>query len=201
VSNRLVQLQPSATSSDRDLKIKSRHSQQFYSYADKLLEDELHLARLAGTRTVDFKLAATLRHSFQPSRAGCARPFRRWKHDRHLRSSESDNPSLFFSQPVFRIGLPKTFSSEPRLETLPVVSHCSNPDCLKPLHYLREGRIYVFDLPDPNILIVNDGDSVRRLEHFWLCGPCSKMFTLEHVHGKGIRVVHRRKSMTIGIGQ
>src|ERR1700746_1104278 len=70
VSNRLVRLQPSATSSDRNLKIKSRHSQQFYSYAGKLLEDELQLARLASTRTVDFKLAASLRHSFQPSRAG-----------------------------------------------------------------------------------------------------------------------------------
>jgi hypothetical protein len=33
-------------------------------------QDELQLARLAGTRTVDFKLAASLRHSFQPSRAG-----------------------------------------------------------------------------------------------------------------------------------
>jgi hypothetical protein len=32
-------------------------------------QDELQLARLAGTRTVDFKLAAS-RHSFQPSRAG-----------------------------------------------------------------------------------------------------------------------------------
>ena len=70
MSNRLVQLQPSATSSDRDLKIKSRHSQQFYSYADKLLEDESQLARLAGTRTVDFTLATSLRHSFQPSQAG-----------------------------------------------------------------------------------------------------------------------------------
>jgi len=70
VSNRLVRLQPSATSSDRNLKIKSRHSQQFYSYAGKLLEDELQLARPADTRTVDFKLAASLRHSFQPPQAG-----------------------------------------------------------------------------------------------------------------------------------
>jgi hypothetical protein len=82
-----------------------------------------------------------------------------------------------------------------------VVSHCSNPDCLKPLDYLREGRIYVFDLPDPNIPAVNNGDSVRRLEHFWLCGPCHRMFTLEHVRGEGIRIVHRRNVMINGIGQ
>jgi hypothetical protein len=48
---------------------------------------------------------------------------------------------------------------------------------------------------------MNDWDSVRRLEHFWLCGPCSKILTLEHVSGKGIRVVDRRKSMINGIGQ
>jgi hypothetical protein len=70
-----------------------------------------------------------------------------------------------------------------------VVSHCSNPDCLKPLHYLREGRIYVFDLPDPNVLSRTDGESVRRLEHFWLCGPCSEIFALEHIRGKGIRLI------------
>src|ERR1700755_2171932 len=48
ISDRLVQLEPWATSSDRKLKVKGRHSQHFYSYADKLLRDEVDLARLAG---------------------------------------------------------------------------------------------------------------------------------------------------------
>ena len=70
-----------------------------------------------------------------------------------------------------------------------MVSHCANPSCRKPLFYLREGKIYVFDLPDPNLPASIDGDRVRRLEHFWLCGPCSETFALEHLTGKGIRVV------------
>ena len=71
-----------------------------------------------------------------------------------------------------------------------MVSHCSNPDCLKPLHYLREGRIYVFDLPDPNTPVSAEVESpLRRLEHFWLCGPCSENFALEHIRGKGIRLI------------
>ncbi len=70
ISDRLVQLQPWATSSDRDLKIKGRHSQTFYSYADKLLTDEVQLARLIGTPAANSDLAASLRHDIQVARAG-----------------------------------------------------------------------------------------------------------------------------------
>ncbi len=68
-----------------------------------------------------------------------------------------------------------------------MVNHCSNPSCMKPLLYLSEGKIYVFDLPDPNAPQGTDGDTVRRLEHFWLCGPCSESFILEYTKSK---VVH-----------
>jgi radical SAM superfamily enzyme YgiQ (UPF0313 family) len=70
MADRLVQLEPWATSSDRDLKIKGRHSQQFYSYADKLLKDEVQLARLAGTPAANSERATSLRQSIQLSRAG-----------------------------------------------------------------------------------------------------------------------------------
>src|ERR1700735_4688160 len=70
MADRLVQLQPWGTSSDRDLKVKGRHSQQFYSYADKLLKDEVQLARLAGTPAANSERAASLRQSIQASRAG-----------------------------------------------------------------------------------------------------------------------------------
>ena len=70
MSDRLVQLQPWATSSDRDLKIKGRHSQQFYRYADRLLKEEVQLARLAGTPAADSESAASLRHSIEQARAG-----------------------------------------------------------------------------------------------------------------------------------
>jgi len=59
-----------ATSSDRKLKVKGRHSQHFYSYADKLLRDEVDLARLAGTPEAQSAHAASLRRNIQLWRAG-----------------------------------------------------------------------------------------------------------------------------------
>jgi radical SAM superfamily enzyme YgiQ (UPF0313 family) len=70
VSDRLVQLKPWGISSDREIKIKGRHSRTFYSYADKLLKDEVRLARLAGTSEADSDLATTLRDQIQAARAG-----------------------------------------------------------------------------------------------------------------------------------
>jgi radical SAM superfamily enzyme YgiQ (UPF0313 family) len=70
VSDRLVQLKPWGIGSDREIKIKGRHSKTFYSYADKLLKDEVKLARLAGTPAADSDLAATLRDQIQAARAG-----------------------------------------------------------------------------------------------------------------------------------
>jgi radical SAM superfamily enzyme YgiQ (UPF0313 family) len=70
VSDRLVQLKPWGVSSDREIKIKGRHSRTFYSYADKLLRDEVQLARMAGTPAADSDIAATLRNQIQLSRDG-----------------------------------------------------------------------------------------------------------------------------------
>jgi anaerobic magnesium-protoporphyrin IX monomethyl ester cyclase len=70
ISDRLVQLKPWAVSSDREIKIRGRHSRNFYSYADKLLKDEVQLARLADTPAANSDLAASLRHEIQIARAG-----------------------------------------------------------------------------------------------------------------------------------
>ena len=63
-----------------------------------------------------------------------------------------------------------------------MVKNCANPKCAKPLHYLREGRIFVF---------AADSDSdkpVHRMEHFWLCGECSQTMRLEKTR-QGVRTV------------
>ncbi|MHB1938208.1 MAG: B12-binding domain-containing radical SAM protein [Acidobacteriaceae bacterium] len=71
VADRLVQLQPWGQSSDRELKIKGRHSQQFYAYADKLLRDEVALARLTEGPMPDASVSATdLQLRIQASRTG-----------------------------------------------------------------------------------------------------------------------------------
>jgi anaerobic magnesium-protoporphyrin IX monomethyl ester cyclase len=71
VADRLVQLRPWSQTSDRELKIKGRHSQHFYAYADKLLRDEVQLSRLAGDSSSEASAQADeLRLSIQQSRAG-----------------------------------------------------------------------------------------------------------------------------------
>ena len=51
-----------------------------------------------------------------------------------------------------------------------MVSQCANPNCERELRYLREGKIYAFRL--------STGTKDTRLEHFWLCGECSKRMIL-----------------------
>jgi anaerobic magnesium-protoporphyrin IX monomethyl ester cyclase len=75
VADKLVQLQPWAASSDREFKIKGRHSKRFYGFADKLLKDEAQLARLAGTPAEDSSRAASLRQSIHDARAGLLASF------------------------------------------------------------------------------------------------------------------------------
>jgi hypothetical protein len=65
------------------------------------------------------------------------------------------------------------------------VSQCANPDCRLQLHYLREGKIYRFALSAKT--------GGNRLEHFWLCGECSKSMILTCVNRsevKTVRLIH-----------
>ena len=70
IESKLVQLKPWSQSSDREIKIKGRHSQQYYSYADKLLRDEVQLSRLIETPTVDAASIEELRQRISSSRSG-----------------------------------------------------------------------------------------------------------------------------------
>jgi len=72
-----------------------------------------------------------------------------------------------------------------------MTSHCANPDCAVPLRYLRDGRIFQFEVrngfakvPDDKPITV--GDRVRRVSHFWLCGHCSSTLTLAFDAIKGV---------------
>jgi hypothetical protein len=66
-----------------------------------------------------------------------------------------------------------------------MVSQCANPKCSKPLVYLREGRIFIFDMPaTPAAGTASSGRGSHRLEHFWLCGDCCRIMVL-HQNGEG----------------
>jgi hypothetical protein len=72
-----------------------------------------------------------------------------------------------------------------------LVNHCANPQCCKPLHYLREGRVYVFDVT--RAAAGNNERGARRMEHFWLCGACSETYFLEQVEDRTVRITPRPK--------
>ena len=68
-----------------------------------------------------------------------------------------------------------------------VIETCANPECGKILHYLREGRILTFAIPQ---LRLDSSGVQRRMEHYWLCGRCSSLFTLKR-EGDVISLVTR----------
>ena len=60
VDSRVEASRPWHVSSDRDLKIKGRHSRRFYGFADELLRAEVELARLTMTRSTDATAVASI---------------------------------------------------------------------------------------------------------------------------------------------
>jgi hypothetical protein len=76
------------------------------------------------------------------------------------------------------------------------MDHCANPACLKPLRYLREGKVYAFEAPGEG----PRHSSGHRLEHYWLCGKCSATLKLERASDKNIRIMPKRLGTTAGIG-
>jgi len=70
VQSKLVQLKSWAQTSDREIKIAGRHSRTYYAHADKLLRDEVQLARLKDEPAVDPVLLDELRISIRASRDG-----------------------------------------------------------------------------------------------------------------------------------
>jgi anaerobic magnesium-protoporphyrin IX monomethyl ester cyclase len=69
VAGSLVQLKPWAETSDRELALRGRHPARFYELADRLLHDEVQLARLQRGGTQDFT-EQELRTRIQVAREG-----------------------------------------------------------------------------------------------------------------------------------
>ena len=61
-----------------------------------------------------------------------------------------------------------------------MVSQCANPDCATPLRYLRDGRLFQFEVRPQSTKEPSSGfEKARRtITHFWLCGQCSSKLTL-----------------------
>jgi anaerobic magnesium-protoporphyrin IX monomethyl ester cyclase len=68
VESKLVQLAPWDKGSDREIKIRGRHSRAFYAHADRLLRDEVQLAKVCGADPQNRDLLEGLRRSIAATR-------------------------------------------------------------------------------------------------------------------------------------
>ena len=67
-----------------------------------------------------------------------------------------------------------------------MVNNCANPKCNKPLHYLRDGRVFVFEVASARV--GPDGNRLPHIEHYWLCGDCAPSMVVESTGDAGIVV-------------
>ena len=74
-----------------------------------------------------------------------------------------------------------------------MLNKCANPSCSTPLVYLREGKIFMVEhAPGPQSAGKPEQGkrvSSARVEHFWLCGPCSAEMTLAFDDKGGVLVL------------
>jgi hypothetical protein len=76
-----------------------------------------------------------------------------------------------------------------------MLSKCANPSCSTPLVYLREGKIFMIESSQSQLALVGP-ETVKpkpqnRIEHFWLCGPCSSSMTLTFDRQRGVQIVQK----------
>jgi hypothetical protein len=58
---------------------------------------------------------------------------------------------------------------------------------------LREGKIFMVESPQPQFELLGPAKpkASNRVEHFWLCGPCSGEMTLTYDRQQGIQIVRK----------
>ena len=90
-----------------------------------------------------------------------------------------------------------------------MVSKCANPACSTPFHYLREGKIFRVEVettpPEPqdraetpngikSPFLLAARKPPLKLEHFWLCGPCSQSMNLLFDRNSGVSVIPKLRA-------
>ena len=76
-----------------------------------------------------------------------------------------------------------------------MLKKCANPSCSTPLVYLREGKIFMMVTPSRGLEAVpapQAPKALSKIEHFWLCGPCSAEMTLAYDRQRGVQIVPKR---------
>lgn len=80
-----------------------------------------------------------------------------------------------------------------------VLTKCANPSCSAPFLYLREGKLFVMEQP-PGPELVDATSPCRRVEHFWLCGACSRLMTLVFDRETGVHVLPKNHKAIRAVG-
>ena len=77
-----------------------------------------------------------------------------------------------------------------------MVSNCANPACATPLRYLRDGRLFQFEIKAVAVPGVNGDEASapkrktsRQVWHYWLCGRCAASVTLKFDGQHGLRLI------------
>jgi hypothetical protein len=71
-----------------------------------------------------------------------------------------------------------------------MVSNCANPNCKKPLHYLREGKVFLFSRKNSS---KQNSKTLQVMEHYWLCGKCANEWTLAMDAEHGVQLLERKR--------
>ena len=85
-----------------------------------------------------------------------------------------------------------------------MVSHCANPNCNVPFHYLRGGRLYRFEIKSPQIPCADVPNAIcsekpsRATVYFWMCKDCSRRFSLKFDACTGVELVPTANRGQIG---
>ena len=64
---------------------------------------------------------------------------------------------------------------------------CANPDCHTPFDY-REGLLFRFHKDHP---AGEKPPNTHSVQHFWLCGACCHVYTLEYGDARGVLIKRR----------
>lgn len=68
-----------------------------------------------------------------------------------------------------------------------MISTCANPDCQAAFEY-HEGQLFRFHKAYP---AGGKPPNTHAVQHFWLCGCCSKEYTLAYEDGRGVVMLDR----------
>jgi hypothetical protein len=65
---------------------------------------------------------------------------------------------------------------------------CANPQCNTLYHWTVSGRFFRFAIEQayPSTDVRRAHHNLHEVEHFWLCDPCSRQYTLKVLPGRGI---------------